>query len=148
MNKKVEIDCCSYPQLAFREYCSKSYGTLRDLASVKPPKKYYEMSERLNAHGFDVVLSEKDYPFSEEYVQSFLASSDYRLDVASAISSAPKRVNLGDITMIQDALQMDSDALAQASSTVAHGVSVLRSRAVSMSGQSGNSEQNVNVEVK
>ena len=63
--------------------------------------KYMELSDIQLPNGFVQELVEKDYPINSESVTSYLESSDYRNDPASAIANAPKRVNLGDITEAQ-----------------------------------------------
>lgn len=63
--------------------------------------KYTELTDIQLPNGFVQELVEKDYPINSESVSSYLESSDYRNDPASAIANAPKRVNLGDITEAQ-----------------------------------------------
>lgn len=54
------------------------------------------------SNGFVEEVVEKDYPINSESVTSYVESSDYRNDPAQAIANAPKRVNLGDISQVQE----------------------------------------------
>lgn len=77
----------------------------RENPRVLPPQtiqlKYSELTDIQLPNGYVQELVEKDYPINSESVSSYLESSDYRNDPASAIANAPKRVNLGDVTEVQ-----------------------------------------------
>ncbi len=73
-------------------------------------RKYFELEEQTDEKGFTgEVLVEKDYPITPDYVSSFAASSDYHADPVGAINRAPVRRNLGDITALQESLNLDYD---------------------------------------
>ena len=64
--------------------------------------------------GFYERLVEREYPINSETVSSYADTADYRNDPLGAIAKAPKRVNLGDITGVQDFVQGDPQkAIAQ-----------------------------------
>jgi len=52
--------------------------------------------------GFVETVVEKDYPINSDSVSSYIETSDYRYDPQNAIAQARKRVNLGDITQVQE----------------------------------------------
>lgn len=63
----------------------------------------YNSLERVQeSNGFHEEIIKKDYPINSESVTSYVESSDYRNDPSQAIANAPKRVNLGDISQVQD----------------------------------------------
>lgn len=73
-------------------------------------RRYFELEEHTDEKGFTgEVLVEKDYPITSDYVSSFAASSDYHSDPVGAINRAPVRRNLGDITALQESLNLDYD---------------------------------------
>lgn len=65
-------------------------------------KKYFELQRKTVANGIVEELVECDYPITQESVNSYLDTSDYRNNPAQAILNATPRKNLGDITEIQD----------------------------------------------
>lgn len=65
-------------------------------------KKYNTLERKALPNGYCEELQRKDYPINSESVSSYLESSDYRNDPAQAIANAPKRVNLGDISQVQE----------------------------------------------
>lgn len=72
------------------------------------PEKKYKTIERVNlANGYYDTVVEKDYPINSESVTSYADGADYRNDPLQAIANAPKRVNLGDVTQLQDFVQTD-----------------------------------------
>lgn len=79
-------------------------------ASTAAKKTYTSLDEVTDVTGVKLVQTENDYPITPEYVDSFSESSDYRNDVVGAISSAPKRRNLGDITEFQNVASMDMES--------------------------------------
>lgn len=63
----------------------------------------YNSLERVQLpNGFTEEIVKKDYPINSDSVTSYVESSDYRNDPAQAIANTPKRVNLGDISEVQD----------------------------------------------
>lgn len=72
------------------------------------PEKKYKTIERVNLpNGFYDTVVEKDYPINSESVTSYADGADYRNDPLQAIANAPKRVNLGDVTQLQEFVQND-----------------------------------------
>lgn len=65
-------------------------------------KKYQSLEKHILPNGMTFDLEEVDYPITPESVTSYVDSADYRRDPLGAIASAPKRVNLGDISQVQD----------------------------------------------
>ena len=65
-------------------------------------KKYCSLEKKEIANGFVEVLEEKDYPINARSVSSYAKGADYRNDPVGAAANGVKRVNLGDITDIQD----------------------------------------------
>lgn len=82
----------------------------RDTIGVNPrpntkQEKFFSLEESLTENGTKQEIVEKDYPINSESVSSYVESSDYRNDPLQAIANAPKRVNLGDISDVQEFLQ-------------------------------------------
>lgn len=73
-------------------------------SSVHAPKitHYISLEKKNLDNGFVQELEKVDYPITSESVSSYIDTADYRRDPMQAIASAPKRVNLGDITEVQD----------------------------------------------
>lgn len=69
---------------------------------------YLSIDEVSTPKGVELRETVNPYPITPQYVNSFADSSDYRRDPVSAINNASKRINLGDITQIQDVASMDS----------------------------------------
>lgn len=79
---------------------------------IKQPKYYSSLEKKQLPNGVVYNLEEVDYPITSESVTSYVESSDYHRDPLAAIAAAPKRVNLGDITEVQDFIQKNpQDAL-------------------------------------
>lgn len=72
---------------------SKTVAAYVDIDVVKLPTGSYQ------------ELVEKDYPINSESVSSYADGADYRRDPLAAISNAPKRVNLGDVSEVQKFLR-------------------------------------------
>lgn len=64
--------------------------------------KYDSLERKQISNGFVEEVIEKDYPINSDSVTSYVESSDYRNDPAQAVANAPKRVNLGDISQVQE----------------------------------------------
>lgn len=63
----------------------------------------YNILERVQeSNGFHEEILQKNYPINSDSVTSYVESSDYRNDPSQAVANAPKRVNLGDISEVQD----------------------------------------------
>lgn len=79
-----------------------------DLKTVCSESSYESLDEVVSSDGLKIRYSSVPYHITPEYVNSFADSSDYRKDPANAIATAPKRVNLGDITPFNDVASMDT----------------------------------------
>lgn len=64
---------------------------------------------REDGTGVDLKYSVEDYAITPEYVNSFSELSDYKKDPLGAIAKAHSRNNLGDITSVQDVLNMSTE---------------------------------------
>lgn len=76
-------------------------------------KEYYDVFEEdvIDKNGFPVhreVMKKVPYPHSPESVQSFLSSTDYKLDPSNARRSGG--LNLGDISAVQSLFQSSDTA--------------------------------------
>lgn len=56
------------------------------------------------------LMVDTPYPYTQDAVNSFAPSCDYRADPVAA-AAAPSRGNIGDVAAIQEALAMDSSAV-------------------------------------
>ena len=65
-------------------------------------KKYFELHTETVSNGIKQELVEVDYPITQESVNSYADSSDYRNNPVQAVLNGQKKVNLGDITSVQD----------------------------------------------
>lgn len=79
----------------------------QDTIEQKPEKKYVSLERQNLPNGFVETLVEKDYPINSESVTSYADGADYRSDPLQAIANAPKRVNLGDVTEVQNFIESD-----------------------------------------
>lgn len=68
-------------------------------------KTYVSLERKHLPNGFVEQLEVKDYPINSESITSYADGADYRRDPAAAVANAPKRVNLGDITQVQNFLK-------------------------------------------
>lgn len=64
--------------------------------------EFTELVDKQLPNGFVQEMVSRTYPINAESVSSYIESSDYRNDPAQAIANAPKRVNLGDISEVQE----------------------------------------------
>lgn len=86
--------------------------TVIEDSHIKQPKYYSSLEKKQLPNGVVYNLEEVEYPITSESVTSYVESSDYHRDPLAAIAAAPKRVNLGDITEVQDFIQKNpQDAL-------------------------------------
>lgn len=100
MNKeeKKQVRVCG-----LRQNCFVLEG--RSAPSIVPAPKithYFSLAKKELENGYVQEIEKVDYPITSESVSSYIDSSDYRRDPMQAIASAPKRVNLGDISQVQD----------------------------------------------
>lgn len=82
-----------------------------DLKKGNGQKEYFDVVEEdtLDKEGCPVhreVVKKVPYPHTPDSVQSFLSSTDYKLDPANACRSGG--VNLGDVSGVQTLFQSDS----------------------------------------
>lgn len=64
--------------------------------------KYYALEKQALPNGYTETVVQKDYPINSDSVTSYVEASDYRNDPNQAIANAPKRVNLGDVSEVQE----------------------------------------------
>lgn len=69
--------------------------------------KYFALERKNLPNGYVEELVEKDYPINPDSLYSYAESADYRNDPNQAIAQAPKRVNLGDVSGVQEFLAND-----------------------------------------
>lgn len=88
-------------------YCVDTLTAEQTSRSVNPEKSYVSLERKNLNNGFVEELVVKDYPINSKSVTSYADGADYRNDPAQAIANAPKRVNLGDVTQVQEFIQSD-----------------------------------------
>lgn len=71
--------------------------------------EYETIDEVVTQDGVKLVTKTLPYTITPQYVNSFVDSSDYRRDPATAVLNGVKRPNLGDIRDIQDITSMDTE---------------------------------------
>lgn len=81
-----------------------------DLKSESPDFMYTSLDEVTDDKGIHFEEHDVPYPITPAYVNSFVDSVDYRRDPAGAIANGVSRTNLGDISVMQQVLSMDSSA--------------------------------------
>lgn len=69
--------------------------------------KYFALERKNLPNGYVEEIVEKDYPINPDSLYSYAESADYRNDPNQAIAKAPKRVNLGDVSGVQEFLAND-----------------------------------------
>ncbi|UPW40990.1 hypothetical protein [Sigmofec virus UA08Rod_5838] len=81
-----------------------------DLKTSVSDLVYESLDEVRSDNG--VSFEKKEYPYhiTPQYVNSFVESSDYRRDPISAINNGVSRQNLGDISAMQEVLNMDASS--------------------------------------
>lgn len=73
--------------------------------------KYLELRQIQTANGVVEEYIEVDYPITPDYVKSFANSTDYRNDIERALNEPARGVNMGDMTDLQDIVNMDMTAV-------------------------------------
>lgn len=68
-------------------------------------------------------ISIQEYPITPESVNSFQDCTNYKLDVDSAVSASPRGKNLGDVSAVQQLLQMSPEDLHSFFSTIQQKIS-------------------------
>ena len=97
MNKEVIIN-------GVKQNCYVRDVSLMAVQPIKgiKQKKYPSLERELLSNGFTEEIKIRDYPITAESVKSYADAANYRNDPAQAVANAPNRVNLGDITQVQD----------------------------------------------
>lgn len=90
------------PQNVFALRQKKDFTVIPSHLKNTTIKKYNTLERKVLPNGYCEEMVRKDYPINSESVSSYVESSDYRNDPAQAIANAPKRVNLGDISQVQE----------------------------------------------
>lgn len=80
-----------------------------------PEPTYISLDEVITDKGVEIVEKVEEYPITPEYVDSFVAGSDYRNNLAEAVVQSANRAgsqtNLGDIRSVQDVLAKNPDVV-------------------------------------
>lgn len=93
------------------QYTSRRHKIDKGIISQPAMKTYYELREIQTDDGYVEKLVEVDYPITPDYVKSFANSSDYRNDIERAMNEPARGVNMGDMTNLQDIVNMDMTAV-------------------------------------
>lgn len=111
--KQVEIGC--YKQNCYiHDWFDDSKKSIQKV-KTNFPKTYHECIEKVCDDGsYHVNVEEVEYPISEDTLNSYLDSTDYRLDPLSAVQNAPSRQNVGDVRELMQMLRLDSVDIEQA----------------------------------
>lgn len=82
----------------------------KDIHTEYGAPQYFELQQKPLEHGIGIqeTLVPVDYPISPENVKSQASGCDYKVDPNAAIARSVSRKNLGDITSMQELLQMDT----------------------------------------
>lgn len=99
--EKKQVKIAGIRQNCFALDCGTDTGDLKKKSHVK---KYYSLEEKKLRNGYIEELETKDYPINSDSITSYADGADYRRDPAGAVANAPKRVNLGDVSQVQDFL--------------------------------------------
>lgn len=102
MNKKVDIRKTPINGVLQNCYKDESLRIPRPVAHQQTIGSYTILEKKELPNGYTVNLEEKPYPINSETVTSYVESSDYRLDPMGFAANSVKRVNLGDISQVQD----------------------------------------------
>lgn len=84
-----------------------------DLGTKYPSKKYVELQRKTVQNGIVETPVEVDYLITPVSVASYRESTDYKSNPAqaAAVGAMNKRKNLGDVSKLQEIMQMDSTQL-------------------------------------
>lgn len=88
-------------------YVLDTRTALQDSVSIKPETHYPSLERKQLPNGFVEGVEVKDYPINSKSVTSYADGADYRNDPMQAVANAPKRVNLGDVSQVQEFLESD-----------------------------------------
>lgn len=78
-----------------------------DLHTEYPSKTYESLDSEVVDSGVREIVRCYPYEITPAYVDSFVASSDYRRDPLGAVVAARPRKNLGDVSAAQEVLSFD-----------------------------------------
>lgn len=121
--KNIRVSCSDQPI-----FCKEALSAAETSCEVPTRKIYPTLVQRNTQKGFELEMIMEDYPITPDYVKSFLEGSDYHYDVSGAIANSIPRVNLGDITAMQDVVGMDTYQAASVVKTASEAVSVLKQK--------------------
>lgn len=108
MSKQVSVDDLNAVHILGRRQRIYTRDCVPAQQAHIPQQKMEVVTERVELPtGFYEQLVEREYPVNSESVSSYADTADYRNDPLGAIAQAPKRVNLGDITGLQDFVNGD-----------------------------------------
>lgn len=85
-------------------YVLDTYTDTRGLKKFKTQTTYDSLEKKQLPNGYIEQVETKDYPINSASVTSYADGADYRTDPLQAIANAPNRVNLGDISELQNFL--------------------------------------------
>lgn len=85
-------------------YVGDTVQGICDRVKHMPEKRYPSLERKNLPNGFTENVEIKDYPINSKSVSSYADSADYRNDPNGAIANAPNRVNMGDISQVQEFL--------------------------------------------
>lgn len=99
------ISICGYKQNCYRLDRNIDLSSSVTSTPNKEQEKYESLEKQMLPNGYVEGIVLKDYPINSKSVSSLAEGADYRNDPLQAISQAPSRVNLGDITEAQKFLE-------------------------------------------
>lgn len=104
--ESIRIPCNLLQQNCFLRDCCPDVVNVQ---SSSCQKTYISLDEVVSDNGVELKETVQDYPYTPEYVNSFVDSADYHNDPIQAIASAQTsyRSNLGDITDLQNVSSLD-----------------------------------------
>lgn len=83
-------------------YKDEALRTPRPVVHQKTIGSYTILEKKELPNGYTVNIEERPYPINSDTVTSYIESSDYRRDPLGFAANSVKRVNLGDISQLQD----------------------------------------------
>lgn len=112
------------------QYCSRRYKRHPQLEK-EYNDTYLELRQIQTSNGIVEEYVEVDYPITPDYVKSFANSTDYRNDIERAMNEPARGVNMGDMTDLQDIVNMDMSAVKDLQAKLAERVKQLQATQVS-----------------
>lgn len=106
MSEQLKIQKKQVTILGVRQniYVGDTVQGICDRVKHTPEKQYPSLERKNLPNGFTESVEIKDYPINSKSVSSYADSADYRNDPNGAIANAPNRVNMGDISQVQEFL--------------------------------------------